>query len=243
MKSKVLFSAGFSELVALNFQIDPRLLKRHVPKGLELRFFEGETYVSLVAMVLRRVKAWGIPVPFAGGFGEMNLRFYVRRKDGDGYQHGACFLKDYVSGAAGAWILGSVFKGDFGRLKIKHNNSGFKSDDPEVVPKVDYRWTVGSNTNRIRIVARKKLTRILPNSKVGFILDNSNEYGRHGRKTLEYRAQHPRWTIWDAAQANFTCDVKTLFGEEFVKPLSRRPASVFVSGGSNVKIFRPTVVG
>lgn len=242
-KAKVLFSAGFSNLVALNFQIDPRLLQRHVPKGLELRFFEGETYVSLVAMVLRSVKVWGFPLPVAGGFGELNLRFYVRRKDGDVYQHGACFLKDYVSGATGAWVLGSVFKADFARLKIKHENSGFNSDDPNVVPKVDYSWKVGESSNRIRIVARKKMTQISPNSKVGFFLDNSNEYSRREGKTLEYRAEHPRWTIWDAAKANFTCDVKKLFGEEFVKPLSRRPASVFVSGGSNVKIYRPTIVG
>lgn len=242
-KAKVLFTAGFSELVALNFQIDPRLLQRHVPKGLELRFFEGETYVSLVAMVLRRVKVWGFPISVAGGFGELNLRFYVRRKDGDGYQHGACFLKDYVSSATGAWILGSVFKANFGRLKMNHENSGFNSKDPQAVPKVDYRWKVGESDNRIRIRARKKLTRIAPDSKVGFILDNTNEYSRREGKTYEYRADHPRWTIWDAAQANFTCDVGKLFGDEFVKPLSKRPASVFVSGGSNVTIYRPTVVG
>lgn len=242
-RSKVLLTAGFSDLVALNFQIDPRLLQRHVPKGLELRFFEGETYVSLVAMVLRRVKVWGFPISVAGGFGELNLRFYVRRKDGDGYQHGACFLKDYVSSASGAWVLGSVFKANFARLKMKHDNSGFNSDDPKIVPKIDYRWKVGDHENRIRIRARKKLKQVSKNSKVGFILDNSNEYSRREGKTYEYRAQHPRWTIWDAAQANFTCDVGSLFGEEFVKPLSKRPASVFVSAGSNVTIFRPTVVG
>lgn len=240
---KVLLTTQLSDVVALNFRIDPRVLRRRVPKGLELRTFEGDAYVSLVAMVLRKVKVWGFPVSVAGGFGELNLRYYVRRKDGDGYQNGACFLKDYISSASAAWILSSVFKTDFDRLKMKRENTGFNSKDDGAIPKVDYRWTVGENSNRIRIKARKKLGDISPNSKVGFILDNNNEYSRRDGKTYEYRVQHPKWTIWDAAQANFTCDVEKLFGKEFVKPLSRRPVSVFVSSGSNVTIHRPTVVG
>ena len=240
---KVLLTTQLSDVVALNFRIDPRVLERRVPKGLELRTFEGDAYVSLVAMVLRKVKVWGFPISVAGGFGELNLRYYVRRKDGNGYQHGACFLKDYVSSASGAWILGSVFKANFDRLKMKYDNSGLNSKDDGAIPKVDYRWTVGENSNRIRIKARKKLGGVSPNSKVGFILDNNNEYSRRDGNTYEYRVQHPSWTIWDAAQANFTCDVEKLFGQEFVKPLSRRPVSVFVSSGSNVTIHRPTIVG
>ena len=240
--SKLLLTAGFSELVALNFQIDPKILQRRVPKGLELRFFEGETYVSLVAMVLRRVKVWGLPISVAGGFGELNLRFYVRRPDGDGFQHGACFIKDYVSSSSAAWILGSVFKTSFDKIRMTYDNSGFNSKDPGVVPKVDYRWRVGDHENRIRIRARKQLTKITPDSKVGFILDNHNEYSSRDRNTYEYRAEHPKWTIWDAAQANFTCDVTKLFGREFEKPLSKRPASVFVANGSQVKIYRPTKI-
>ncbi len=240
--AKVLLTARFSEVVALNFQVDPKILEPYVPKGTELRFFEGEAYVSLVAMVLRRVRVWGIPIHIIGGFRELNLRYYVRRTDGDGYQHGACFLKDYVSSASAAWILGSVFKADFQRLRMLHNNSGFGSRDPSVTPTVDYRWKVEDHWNRIRIRARKQIKRIAPDTKVGFILDNNNEYSSRDGKTYEYRTHHPRWTIWDAAQANFTCDVKRLFGQEFEKPLSRRPVSVFVANGSKVTIHTPTEI-
>lgn len=233
--------ARFSELVAVNFAIDPKILEPRVPKGLELDFYNDETYVSLVAMMLRDVRVWGIPIHVASGFEEVNLRFYVRRKDGDGYQRGACFIKDYVSSGAAAWILGSLFKADFHKLKMKHNNSGFDGQ-PDSVPKVDYQWKVDDHWNRLRIQARSRIPRTSRESKHEFILMHDNEYSQRDGKTLEYRAVRSPWTIWDAAKANFNCDVKKLFGYEFEKPLSKRPASVFVTSGSEVTIYRPTII-
>ena len=126
-------------------------------------------------------------------------------------------------------------------MKMKHENSGF-DDAPDTVPSVDYQWKVGDHWNRLRIKARGRIRRSERETKHGFILGHDNNYSQRKNETLEYRAERPRWTIWDAAQANFTCDVKQLFGYEFEKPLGRRPASVFVSSGSDVTIFRPTVV-
>jgi hypothetical protein len=230
-------TARFADIVALNFQIDPKILEPFVPRGVELDFYEGETYVSLVALVLRRVRVWGIPIHVVGGFGEFNLRYYVRRKSGEQLSSGACFLKDYVSSSTAAWILGSAFKASFNRIKMVYENEGFGSKDPQVVPRVDYRWKVGDHWNRIRVVARKRIERKGPGTKVGFILEHSSKFSSRGGCTYEYKVQQPSWTIWDAAQATFTCDVKKLFGAEFEKPLSRRPVSVFVAGGSDVTIF------
>lgn len=241
-KPKVLFKARFSELVALNFSIDPTILEPRVPKGLELDFFKDETYVSLVAMMLRDVRVFGFPIHIASGFEEFNLRFYVRRKVGDTYQKGACFLKDYVSGSAAAWILGRIFKAEFGRLKLKHKNSGFDPTDEGAIPEVDYQWKVDDHWNRIRIKARERIQRTGTDTKVGFILNHNNAYSSRDGMTLEYAVARPQWQVWNAAQANFTCDVKRLFGAEFVKPLARRPASVFVTAGSEVVYYRPTAI-
>jgi uncharacterized protein YqjF (DUF2071 family) len=242
VQQKVLMTARFCELVALNFQIDPAVLQPHVPRGTELDFYKGETYVSLVAMSLRKIRVRGIPIHLASAIEEVNLRFYVKRRDRDAQHSGACFLKDFVSSSSAAWILSSVFKAEFSKLRMTHQNSGFHSSDPNDVPHVTYRWLVDDHWNQIRLKARDKMQRTGPETKVGFILDHSNEYSSRAGKTYEYRVERPAWTVWDAAHANFDCDVKRLFGPEFVKPLSRRPASVFVADGSEVTIFRPTLV-
>ena len=235
---KTLLTARFSEIVALNFAIDPEILKPHVPKKLELDFFENETYVSLVAIVLKNIRVWGLPIQIPGQFGEFNLRFYVRRPDGSRYQRGVCFLRDYVSSKSAAWILGSLFKADFRTVKMQYENTGFNSKNLSVVPTADYRWQVDEHWNRIRVKARQRMKKTGPGTKVGFILDHANKYGCRDGATYEYSGTQPKWTIWDAAQANFTCDVKRLFGPEFEKPLAKRPASVFVATGSDVTIFR-----
>ncbi len=239
--NKKLITAKFSELVAVNFQIDPKILEPRVPRGLELDFYNDETYVSLIAMMLRDVRVWGIPIHIATGFEEFNLRFYVRRKIGNEYRRGSCFIKDYVSSSAAAWILGSLYKADFHKIKMKHDNTGFDGN-AETIPAVDYSWKVGSNWNRLRVKGLKPITDTGRDTRHGFFLDHNYEYGQRKSKTLEYPTARPKWTIWNAAQASFQCDVKQLFGLEFAKTLGRRPASVFLSQGSDVTIYRPTTI-
>src|SRR5881394_1261049 len=41
----------------------------------------------------------------------------------------------------------------------------------------------------------------------------------------EYRVEHPRWKIWNAASFEFTGDVASLYGEQFVQTLSATPRS------------------
>lgn len=243
-RRKPLMKARFTELVALNFAIEPAVLEPRVPKGLELDYYKNETFVSLVAMMLRDVRVYGVPISLAKRVGEFNLRFYVRRKVGDGkYLKGSCFLKDYVSSRTVAWSLSKLFRADFFRRKMKWNLEGFDSKDEQASPSVDYQWEIDKDQwNQIRVIARERVARTGPETKVGFILNHSNIYSRLEGKTLEYPVVRPRWTIWNAGHANFTCDVQNLFGPEFVKPLAKRPASVFIANGSEVVVYRPNII-
>ena len=238
---KKLITAKFSELVAVNFQIDPKILEPRVPRGLELDFFHDETYVSLVAMMLRDVRVWGIPIHIATGVEKFNLRFYVRRRLGDEIRRGSCFIKDYVSSGSAAWILGSLYKSDFHKMKMKHDNSGFDGL-ADSVPSADYSWKVNDNWNRLRVKGLNRIQNTGRDTKHGFFLDHDYEYAQRKGKTLEYSSSRPKWTIWNAAQASFQCDVKQLFGLEFAKALGRRPASVFLSRGSDVTTYRPATI-
>ena len=243
-RGKPLMKARFTELVALNFAIDPAILKPRVPKGLELDYYKNETYVSLVAMMLRNVRVYGLPVRIAKRVGEFNLRFYVRRQVGENqYLKGSCFLKDYISSRITAWTLSKLFKAEFFRKNMKFNLEGFDTKNEHVSPSVDYQWEMEKDRwNQIRVKARERVARTGPETKVGFILNHSNIYSRRDRMTLEYPVVRPGWTIWNAGHANFTCDVQQLFGPEFVKPLARRPASVFLANGSEVVVYRPNII-
>ncbi|MBM3812275.1 MAG: hypothetical protein FJW20_11660 [Acidimicrobiia bacterium] len=58
--------------------------------------------------------------------------------------------------------------------------------------------------------------------------------------TVEYRVEHPRWRVWNAAAATFSCDVKALYGSEFAGALSSMPDSAFLAEGSPVTVYQGT---
>jgi uncharacterized protein YqjF (DUF2071 family) len=238
-KVKPFMKAQFADLVAVNFHVDEKILQPLVPPGLELDNFNGEAYVSLVAMMLKGAKVWGLPFSIVPSSAELSLRFYVKHTHADGVEKGTCLIKDYVAGSTAAWFLESQFQSTFSKLKMKQTASGFAKGE---TPEVEYQWKVDERWNKLRVRARSRIKKTSEGTKVGFILDHFNYYGRHNGRTLAYRVERPRWDVWDAAQANFTCDVQRLFGKSFVRPLAKRPASVFVTSGSPVTIFKPVVI-
>ena len=108
VQQKLLAKAAYTELVAVNFQIQPKYLVQHVPQGLELDSFNGDTYVSLVCMVMRKIGVMGIPI--SRGFVELSLRFYVR------HPHDPETARELVSSRdmyraqlpLGSWVLDSI---------------------------------------------------------------------------------------------------------------------------------------
>jgi len=228
---KPLMGLAMREIVAANFIVPPEILKKHVPKGVELDYFGNETYVSLVCMVVSKLGL--MRVPFAPKPSYISLRFYVRRSNDPLRRRGTCSIRNYVSSPTAAWMLGSKLEGDYQTMKIKRQNSGFKKE---------YQWKVGDHWNKLRIRGRSRIKNTGSRTKVGFILDHANVYRKIKGKTSEFLVQRPTWNAWDVAEANFTCDVQRLFGQQFVKPLARRPASVFLSSGSDVRFFKPEQV-
>jgi len=65
MSKPVFLSAEWRHLCLLNFEIDPTLLRPHLPYGTELDFWDGKTYVSLVAFMFYRTKAFGLLPAFS----------------------------------------------------------------------------------------------------------------------------------------------------------------------------------
>src|SRR5436305_1946682 len=93
---RVFLTAEWRYLAMLNYAIDPALIKHLVPSGTELDFFEGKTYISLVAFQFLRTRVLGYRIPFHQEFEEVNLRFYVRRVASDSVRRGVVFIREIV---------------------------------------------------------------------------------------------------------------------------------------------------
>ena len=102
--------AKLENLIMANYAVDPNVLIPYLPKGVELDSFEGKFYASLVGFMFNKTKIFNVPIPYLGSFEEINLRFYVVRKDGDALKRVVVFINETVPYAPVAWMANYLYK-------------------------------------------------------------------------------------------------------------------------------------
>ena len=108
--NKKFLTAEWNNLIMANYLIDPAILLPYLPANTELDLYNGECYVSLIGFMFQKTKILGLTVPFHVNFEEINLRFYVRVKDGDTWKRGAVFIKEIVPKFAITLVANTLYR-------------------------------------------------------------------------------------------------------------------------------------
>lgn len=227
---RVFLSAEWRDLVMLNYEVEPSLLNRYIPPGTALDSFEGRTYLSLVGFRFCHTKLGGcFRVPFHTDFEEVNLRLYVRRKEGSDDRRGVVFIAEVVPRRAIATIARLVYGENYTRLPMRHRIE---------TASFEYGWQVGNQWCKLSA----ETTGIATQPQVGTLEQFITEHywGYSSQRTggcVEYRVSHPPWQVWSAAKARFEGEASVLYGDELATVLQRRPDCAFVADGSPVLLF------
>lgn len=225
-RTSVFLTAGWHNLAMLNFVIDPEVLLPYVPVGTELDLWQGRTYVSVVGFQFVNMKMLGIPVALHRHFEEVNLRFYVIRQTPDGLRRGVVFLREIAT----KWLVSLVarwfYNENYVTMPMRHRiESGL----------AEYEWWHGSRWNGLSLRVDAKAQSLGAGSEEEFIAEHYWAYTKQpDGSTIEYQVEHPPWRV---CLARYDCDVKAIYGQEFVQFL-REPSSVFVADGSPVVVRR-----
>ena len=234
-------TAEWRHLAMLNFEVDPKALHPLVPAGTELDDWQGRTFVSVVGFLFLNTRVFGIPIPFHRNFEEVNLRFYVRRKASDGWRRGVVFVKEIVPRVAIALTARIVYGENYVAVPMQHSielEAG--ADGPRAV---SYSWRFRRRENRLELTVGGEADEAVEGSDVEFITEHYWGYARRrGGRTMEYRVEHPRWSVRRAVTARLDCDVAGLYGSPFVEFLQAPTASAFLADGSDVTVFRGTLL-
>ncbi len=231
--AKPFLDAEWRYLALLNFAIDPSILAPLVPEGTELDFFEGKTFVSVVGFLFLNTRVLGVAVPLHRDFEEVNLRFYVRRKSADTWRRGVVFVRELVPRVAIATVARVFYGEPYMAVPMRHSIT-----DNDTGVAVEYGWRRGNKWEEIKMTAAAGApVGFAAGSHEEFILEHYWGYTA-GKRTSEYRVEHPRWRIWPATSASFKGDVATLYGQQFVETLAFPPVSQFIAEGSHVQVFR-----
>ena len=84
--------------------------------------------------MFNKTKIFRVPIPYLGSFEEINLRFYVVRKDGDTLKRGVVFINETVPYAAVAWMANYLYKEHYTAVKTKHNWELTDSSKKLIIP-------------------------------------------------------------------------------------------------------------
>lgn len=227
---RIFLTAEWRNIAMLNYAVDPAAIEHLVPAGVELDFFQGKTYVSLVGFLFLRTRVLGIRVPFHQDFEEVNLRFYVRRRIAGSVRRGVVFVREIVPRRAVAAVARAVFNENYIRLPMSHRIDSTTTE---------FGWRCNRNWNLIRIETEGAGSFPEIDSTEQFITEH---YWGYSRQTdlgcLEYEVQHEPWRVWTAREARFEGDATSLYGPELAQILIASPDSAFLADGSPVTVFR-----
>lgn len=228
----IFLRANWENIIMVNYEIDPNILLPFLPKGVELDLYDGKAYISLVGFMFKNTKLFNIPIPKLGTFEEINLRFYVTRKEGNLIKRGVVFINETIPYKIVAWMANALYKEHYTVVPTKH--SIIKD---EISQKVTFEWMVNKKWNSIYVENKIASSRMEQHSLEKFIYEHYYGYTKiTENKTEEYRLQHPSWKIYDVVDYKIECDFEAMYGKAFSCLNHTKPAAVFIAEGSAVAI-------
>ncbi len=238
MGRKVFLSAEWRKLLMVNYIVDPQILKPYLPCKTELDDYNGRHYVSLVGFMFLNTRIMGVKIPFHINFPEVNLRFYVKYKENGQWKRGVVFVSEIVPRPAIAWVANTFFNEHYSYLPVRYEERNEKG-----LLKLSYRWKSKNKWNSIHSEAGVKLLPILKDSEEEFIYEHYYGYSHAGKtKTNEYLVEHPQWDIHPVKSYKVDCDFEDLYGKQFAGLTVEKPCSVFLAGGSEVKVYNKRTI-
>jgi uncharacterized protein len=237
--SRPFLTASWRYLAMLNYEVPPALLRPLVPSGTELDTWNGITMASIVGFRFLDTRVLGVPIPGHRDFDEINLRFYVRRRDESGdWRRAVVFVRELVPRRAIAFIARSFYNEPYTAVPMRRE---LQMDDAEQGQpgRAVYAWRMAGRWHRLEVTTRGRPELPAPTSEAAFIAEHYWGYTvQRDGGTKEYRVEHPAWRVWNTAAAQFECDIKAVYGERFAESLSASPRSAFLAEGSAVKVYR-----
>lgn len=230
--------AEWNDLLFINYEINPEVLKKYVPKGTEIDLWNGKCYISLIGFMFEDVKVLGMKIPFHVNFEEVNLRFYVKRFEDGFWKRGVVFVKEIVPKHAITFVANTLYNEQYQTLPMRHER--ILNDDKLIFK---YEWKKNNLWNSISVKTEKELIPIDENSEAEFISEHYYGYTiSPKKKTVEYEVTHPKWQQYKVLDYTIDVDFKTVYGEEFAFLQNQKADSCFVAKGSKITIENKTII-
>lgn len=233
MAKRQFLKAQWKNLIMLNYEVNPDILKPYIPPGTVLDFWDGKALVSMVGFMFLDTIVAGIKWPWHVNFEEVNLRFYVRYFDGTEWKRGAVFISEIVPKSMIVLIANNLYKEHYRALPMRSSIIPVSDNHTEFM----YEWKLKGRWNKLGATVSNELQAIAPGSSEEFILEHYWGYNAlSATKTMEYQVEHITWQTGAVRDYVFDADIAALYGDEFRPYLEKEPVSAFYALGSDIVV-------
>ena len=162
----------------------------------------------------------------------MNLRFYVRRREGGEVRRGVLFIRELVPRMAIAWFARLMYGEKYDACPMEHrierNAAGISAE---------YGWEWRGKRFWLSAAAQGEPARVAEGTPEAFITEHYWGYSaKRASETIEYRVSHEPWRVWVSTNAKFEGHGEVLYGAGFGEVLRGAPDSAFIAEGSPVLV-------
>ena len=215
-----------------NYEVDSEKLKPYLPYKTEFELWNSTCFVSLVGFMFLNTKVMGVKIPFHINFEEVNLRFYVRYNENNIWKRGVVFIKEIVPKPALTFVANALYNENYETLYMLHN---WEINSENLF--VEYKWKKNKKWNSISVQTGKQLIEIAEGSQEKFITDHYWGYAKiNDKKTSEYGVEHPEWQVYKTIDYFIDTNFDDVYGKEFSFLTNKKPESVFLAEGSEIKV-------
>lgn len=233
-------TAEWRKLIMAQYEVQPDTLAPYLPRGVELDLYQPaptaappRCYVSLVGFLFDRVRVKGLAIPLHTRFEEINLRFYVRRREPDGtIKRGVAFIREFVPRRAIAWVARTFYDEPYLAIPTRHEISSTAD-----TLTASYSWKLAGRWHTLSAAASSQPQPISPASEEEFITEHYWGYTRRrdGRTSI-YQVEHPHWQTYRLTSHIITVDFAALYGPAFAFLNDQPIASLLLAEGSAVTV-------
>jgi uncharacterized protein YqjF (DUF2071 family) len=216
------------QLGFLHWPIDPAVIARLLPPGLEVDTFEETAYLGLVPFTIPLSRTPRLGLPIAPAFHEVNLRTYVHR---GGREPGVWFFsldaasRLAVAGARAAYHL------PYFHARMSLEQAG----DGAIVYRAR-RLGAGDAELAVRYAPTGPASPAVPGTREFFLAERYLLYAFDGRRLSSARVHHAPYPLEPAVASDLT---ETLTGAAGLPPPAGPPALVHYAREVDVRIYRP----
>lgn len=242
--SSTFLTAEWRKLIMAQYEVPFVTLAPYIPRGLALDLYQPtpnaapRCYVSLVAFLFDDVRVKGHAIPFHTRFEEINLRFYVCRREPDGtLRRGVVFIREFVPRRSIAWVAHTIYDEPYRAVPTRHEISSINN-----TLTAKYSWKLRGRWHTLSAAAYLPSQPIAPGSEEEFVAEHYWGYTKRSNGTTSaYEVVHPHWQTYRLQSYEIAVDFEKLYGPTFAFLNHQPVASVLLAEGSEITVRSRTL--